>query len=48
MSGVVAKRHGETFQVGTLVVNLLGCFLVGLLFYLLEERLLVNQTARTA
>jgi CrcB protein len=48
MSGVVAKRYGETFPMGTLVVNLFGCFLVGLLFYLLEERFLVNQTARTA
>lgn len=48
MSGVVAKRYGETFPAGTLVVNLVGCFLVGLLFYLLEERFLVNQTARTA
>jgi fluoride exporter len=48
MSGVVAKRYGETFPMGTLVVNLLGCFLVGLLFYLLEERFLVNQTVRTA
>lgn len=48
MSGVVAKRYGETFPTGTLVVNLVGCFLVGLLFYLLEERFLVNQTARTA
>ncbi len=32
---------------GTLVVNLVGCFLVGLLFYLLQERFLVNQTVRT-
>lgn len=48
MSGVVAKRDGETFPMGTLVVNLVGCFLVGLLFYLLEERFLVNQTVRTA
>lgn len=47
MSGVIAKRYGETFPMGTLVVNLVGCFLVGLLFYLLEERFLVNQTART-
>ena len=47
LSGVVAKRYGETFPMGTLVVNLVGCFLVGLLFYLLEERFLVNQTART-
>lgn len=48
MSGLVAKRYGETFPLGTLVVNLVGCFLVGLLFYLLEERFLVNQTVRTA
>jgi len=48
MSGVIAKRYGETFPMGTLVVNLIGCFLVGLLFYLLEERFLMNQTARTA
>lgn len=47
MSGVVARRYGETFPAGTLVVNLLGCFLVGLLFYILQERFLVNQTVRT-
>jgi len=47
MSDVVAKRYGETFPMGTLVVNLIGCFLVGLLFYLLQERYLVNQTVRT-
>ncbi|MBA3514818.1 MAG: fluoride efflux transporter CrcB [Pyrinomonadaceae bacterium] len=46
MSGVVARR-GETFPFGTLVVNLVGCFLVGLLFYLLQERFLVNPTVRT-
>ena len=48
MSDVIAKRYGETFPIGTLVVNLVGCFLVGLLFYLLEERLLVHPTARAA
>ena len=47
MSGVVARRYGETFPAGTLAVNLVGCFLVGLLFYLLQERFLVNQTVRT-
>ena len=26
MSGVIAKRYGETFPMGTLVVNLTGCF----------------------
>src|SRR5256885_7995483 len=47
LSGVVARRYGETFPMGTLAVNLVGCFLAGLLFYLLQERFLVNQTART-
>jgi len=47
LSGVVARRYGETFPMGTLLVNLVGCFLVGLLFYLLHERFIVNQTVRT-
>ena len=47
LSGVVARRYGETFPLGTLVVNLVGCFLAGLLFYLMQERFLVNQTVRT-
>ena len=38
VSGVVARRYGGTFSLGTLIVNLIGCFLVGLLFYLLQER----------
>ncbi|MFN2493671.1 MAG: fluoride efflux transporter CrcB [Pyrinomonadaceae bacterium] len=47
LSGVVARRYGETFPFGTLAVNLVGCFLVGLLFYLMQERYLVNQNVRT-
>lgn len=47
LSGLVAKRYGETFPLGTLAVNLIGCFLVGLLFYLMQERFLVNQNVRT-
>ena len=47
LSGVVARRYGETFPLGTLVVNLSGCLLVGLLYYLLQERFVVNPTART-
>lgn len=46
LAGLVARRYGETFPLGTLLVNLVGCFLAGLLFYLLEERFSVNQTAR--
>ncbi|HWN12142.1 MAG TPA: fluoride efflux transporter CrcB [Pyrinomonadaceae bacterium] len=47
LSGVIARRYGGTFPSGTLAVNLIGCFLVGMLFYLLQERFLVNQTVRT-
>jgi CrcB protein len=47
LSEWVAKRFGETFPVGTLVVNLAGCFLAGCLFYLMFDRYLVNPTLRT-
>ncbi|MDQ2937092.1 MAG: fluoride efflux transporter CrcB [Acidobacteriota bacterium] len=46
LSGWIARRFGETFPLGTLIVNLVGCFLAGLLFYLLFDRYLVNQTIR--
>ena|SRR2546423_14031537 len=48
VSGLAARRFGETFPVGTLLVNIVGCFLAGFLFYLMQERFLVNQTVRTA
>ena len=48
LSGVVARRFGETFPTGTLVVNVIGCFLAGFLFYLLQERFLVNEVVRTS
>lgn len=47
LSGLIARRFGETFPTGTLVVNVVGCFLAGLLFYLMQERFLINQTTRT-
>jgi len=47
LSEWIAKRFGEIFPTGTLVVNLLGCFLAGLLFYLMFERYLISPTVRT-
>jgi fluoride exporter len=47
LSGLVARQYGETFPWGTLVVNVMGCFLAGSLFYLMEERFLVRPTLRT-
>lgn len=37
---------GEKFPYGTLIVNLLGCYFVGLLGTLFAERLLVGQEMR--
>lgn len=31
LSGVVAARYGETFPLGTVIVNVTGCFVVGVL-----------------
>lgn len=47
LSGFVAQRYGETFPVGTMVVNVLGCLIAGAVFNLTEERFLVNPTLRT-
>jgi CrcB protein len=48
LAGVVARRYGETFPAGTLAVNLLGCFLAGALYFVLQERYTVSETARAA
>jgi CrcB protein len=47
LSGLVARQYGETFPWGTMAVNLIGCFLAGGIFYVTEERFLVNPTLRT-
>ena len=48
LSGIIARRFGETFPTGTLVVNVVGCFLAGFLFCLMQDRFLVNDVVRTA
>jgi CrcB protein len=48
VSGWVARRAGETFPTGTLVANLSGCFLAGMLYCLTEERFLVDPAWRAA
>ena len=46
LSGVVVRRYGEAFPLGTLAVNLLGCFAAGLLFHIMQERQALSETAR--
>lgn len=48
LSGLIARRFGEVFPIGTLVVNVTGSFLIGLVATLTdpEGRLLIHPTAR--
>ena len=47
LAGLIARRYGETFPYGTLVVNALGCFVIGFLFYLFNDRALATPASRT-
>jgi CrcB protein len=46
LSGALARRYGESFPFGTLVVNVTGCFLIGVLFFVFEARGASVETAR--
>lgn len=46
LSGIVYRLLGSNFPYGTLFVNVLGCFLLGLSASLTEERFLVGPTMR--
>jgi CrcB protein len=47
LSGLAARRYGETFPYGTFAVNALGCLLAGFLFYLMYDRFLTSPTSRS-
>jgi len=48
LSGVIARRFGEAFPVGTLVVNATGSFVIGFIASLTrpEGRLLMSASGR--
>ena len=46
VAGFVQKTHGTSFPWGTLAVNLIGCFLAGLLWTLFENRWSVSGETR--
>lgn len=48
IAGWVQKPSGSGFPVGTLVVNVLGCLLVGLLGAALSARLIIREEYRLA
>ena len=47
LSEFVAERIGGSFPWGTLVVNVIGCFLAGFFFCILQERTSGNEVIRT-
>lgn len=47
LAGLVQRLSGGSFPWGTLVVNLLGCFLAGLLWGMFEKRGVVTALPRT-
>jgi CrcB protein len=47
LSGVMARRYGETFPYGTFAVNALGCFMAGVFFALMYDRFLTSPTLRS-
>lgn len=46
LSGVVYQLCGTTFPYGTLAVNLIGCFAIGFLAALSEEKFLLGPNGR--
>ena len=46
LQGFVHRYAGNNFPYGTLLVNLLGCFLLGYLMIAFEERFLMNPALR--
>lgn len=46
LSGLVQRYSGFTFPVGTLVVNVLGTFLFGFIWSLVEQRLVISVETR--
>ena len=47
LEGIVSRHTTIAFPYGTLVVNLLGCFLIGLFFGVAEGKLLFNINVRS-
>lgn len=47
LAGHVARQYGETFPWGTMAVNLIGCLVTGVVFYVAEERLPMSPAVRS-
>ena len=46
LSGFVQRMAGGPFPIGKLAVNMIGCFLFGVIWTLADERLVISQDSR--
>jgi CrcB protein len=46
LSGIVYQRFGSEFPSGTLLVNAIGCFLIGFLMSMMEDRFVLYPSLR--
>lgn len=46
LSGLIHERLGSGFPYGTLVVNIVGCFIIGLVMGSMQERFLSHPSLR--
>ena len=48
LSSVIDNRTGTSFPFGTLAVNLIGCFVIGFLFYAFADEFVIHPAIRSA
>lgn len=48
LAAYATQRCGDGFPIGTLLVNIIGCFLAGILFYFFQERWSLNTAMQSA
>ena len=46
LSGVVYQSFGSRFPYGTLMINVLGCFLIGFLVALSQEKVVMSENVK--
>lgn len=46
LSSVIYRTFGTSFPYGTFIVNILGCFLVGLFASIMDEKIVLNSNLR--
>ena len=46
LSNVISKGYGTNFPLGTLAVNLVGCFAIGIIWQISEEHIPISNNAK--